>query len=76
MTRQAKFVVRKSRGRVGAASRAWYFTLVGRNGETLATSELYTRKRDAVRGAGDAKHAAAEAVVEVAVPPRPRIRRP
>lgn len=29
----------------------WYFRLKGLNGETVVTSEGYTRKRDAKRGA-------------------------
>lgn len=38
--------------------REWRFTLVGANGEPIATSESYTRKADARRGI--------EAVVEAA----------
>ena len=62
MTRngQAKFVIKHAASR----TRRWYFTLVGRNGETLCTSELYTRKRDVLRAIDAVQLAAVEALVE------------
>lgn len=34
--------------RTKTLKQAWYFTIVARNGEVLATSEKYTNKDDAV----------------------------
>lgn len=34
-----------------AKNRQWYFTIHARNGHVIATSETYTRKRDAIRAA-------------------------
>lgn len=72
---QPRFVVRK-----GAARRPgreqyqprWYWTLLAKNGEIVATSELYTRKRDAIRGAASAQLVAVEAVIVDETKPRRR----
>jgi uncharacterized protein YegP (UPF0339 family) len=50
-----KAVVKKAEHAVGITADlstpdAWYFVVKGGNGETVATSELYTRREDAVRG--------------------------
>lgn len=44
-------------------AREWRFTLVGANGEPIATSEAYTRKADAERGI-EAVIEAVHAIVE------------
>lgn len=48
----------------GESTQAWYYVLTGANGEVMNTSELYTRREDAVRGAKDAKKASRFAKVD------------
>lgn len=54
-----KLHVRKSR------DGQWYFVATARNGEPVATSETYTRKADAVRGAQRFRDVFALAAIEV-----------
>ena len=47
-----------------AEDERWYYSLVGANGEVMSSSELYTRREDAVRGAKDAQKASRFAKVD------------
>lgn len=42
----------------------WYWTLIGKNGEVQAVSEVYTTKGAAKRGAEDARRSARTAAIE------------
>jgi uncharacterized protein YegP (UPF0339 family) len=44
------FEIRKS------TDEQYYWVLISKNGETVATSEMYTRKADAIRSAGSMRH--------------------
>lgn len=47
--------------RAGVIRRGFRWRLIAGNGEPLATSEMYTRKDDAVRGMGDMGRAVIDA---------------
>jgi uncharacterized protein YegP (UPF0339 family) len=49
-----------------ASDSSWFYTLVAANGETLTSSETYTRKADAIRAAEDARKVAGEAEIDAA----------
>ena len=57
----AYYDVRQAKNAQGEPIDAWYFVLVADNGEIVSTSELYTTKAHAERGAEDANRVAAEA---------------
>jgi uncharacterized protein YegP (UPF0339 family) len=57
---RATYLVRQN------ASGQWYFVLKAANGEPVCTSEAYTTKDDAKRGAKSHRKAARTATVEVA----------
>lgn len=65
--RRATYQIRRAliRDREGEAEdERWYWSLVGANGEVMCSSELYTTKANAKRGAQDAKKSSRFAKVD------------